>query len=60
MEAAGTGDFREFRWPNRDDIIQITEETILERLPDPIPLSHRHIGWNKSIIEHLDNKFFMK
>ena len=60
MEAAGTGDFGEFRWPHKDDIIQISAETIIDLLPDPIPLSQRHIGWNKSVIEHVDREFLMR
>ena len=53
MEAAGTGDFGEFRWPHKDDTTQISAETKIDLLPDPIPLSQRHIGWTNQLLSML-------
>ena len=58
MEAIRSGDSGAFVWPKNDDIIDCQPEKIIQAIPDPIPVSNRHIGWSKELIDQIEAKFF--
>ena len=59
MEAVGDGASGAFIWPPTEDIIKITKESIISLLRDPFPVSNRHIGWDKQVLDAIDDQFFV-
>lgn len=59
MEAVGEGQTGAFSWPKKEDVVQIWMESIISLLPEPTPLSRRHIGWNSTILDDIDRRFFI-
>ena len=57
MEAVDSGHSGAFIWPKKEDIIEVGQEKVIKVLPDPIPVSQRHIEWSRALLEENDKRF---
>ena len=55
LHGAGSGSVGRYGWPTWEEIVKgSTRKDILCKLPHPIVLSNRHIGWMNTNIKHTD------
>jgi hypothetical protein len=46
---------RAFKWPTKKDVVTISLEYVIEKIPHPVPISRRHIGWKAPLPQNLDS-----